>query len=352
MLTPIVFTMTPGNKTVCKGDNVKFVAAAAQGSENYAYSWNPAIYISSPTGSVQVGEAFGTTVYNISAYDIACPNYVIQTSFTLTVDQPPVPNMSLAKNNVCEPLCMIFNTHTNGKSAQVTYDFGNNHVVEGDSVNVCLMAGQHYMRIATLGTNGCKGIYDYTVPITVYPKPGTDFGWTPETPNTSNNLVTFVPTTKHGKTFTYEWQFTNSTNVGGIDTSSIKNPSKIYDNNGKFPAMLVVRNEYGCTDSVFKIVEIEEDVNVFIPNTFTPNDDNVNDVFNVKGLGLQQTGFYMEVFDRWGTLVYSTKDINKGWDGTVKGVKAAEGVYIYQIKVVGTNGVGKKDFKGHVTLMK
>ena len=60
----------------------------------------------------------------------------------------------------------------------------------------------------------------------------------------------------------------------------------------------------------------------------------------------------MQIFDRWGTLVYSTKDINKGWDGTVKGQKAADGVYIYSVKVIGDNGVGKKEFKGHVTLLK
>jgi gliding motility-associated-like protein len=75
-------------------------------------------------------------------------------------------------------------------------------------------------------------------------------------------------------------------------------------------------------------------------------------VFNVKGLGLRPEGYFMQIFDRWGTLVYSTKDIDKGWDGTVKGQVAQEGVYIYSVKVIGDNGVGKKEFKGHVTLLK
>ena len=203
-----------------------------------------------------------------------------------------------------------------------------------------------------MGNNGCKGTYEYTVPITVYPKPGADFTWDPEQPTTANNSVTFKPTTKNGKTFAYEWAFTNSTNVGGIDTSSIKNPTHVYDNNGKFPVMLVVKNEYGCIDSVYKVIIIDEDVAVYIPNTFTPNDDNINDVFNVKGLGLKTEGYTMQIFDRWGTLVYSTRDLNKGWDGTIKGQKAADGVYIYNVRVIGDNGVGKKEFKGHVTLLK
>jgi len=351
ILSPIVYTLTPNNRTICRGEKVDFVVGAAQGSENYAYTWNPAIYITSPTGSLQAGEPLGTTVYNISTYDIACPNYVIQTSFTVTVKQPPVPNVTLPATR-CEPLCAIFNTKTQADAASVTYNFGNNHIVQGDSVNVCLNAGNHYMTIITAGTNGCKGTYEYTTPITVYPKPGADFTWNPETPNTSDNQVTFIPTVKNGKTFTYDWQFTNSTNVGGIDHSNTKNPTKLYDNNGKFPVMLVITNEYGCVDSLFKVVTIEEDVNVFIPNTFTPNDDNVNDVFNIKGVGLKSEGFFMQIFDRWGTLLYSSKDINKGWDGTVKGTKAADGVYVYVVKVVGGNGVGKKEFKGHVTLLK
>jgi gliding motility-associated-like protein len=353
VLTPIIFTLTPSNRTICRGENVNWVVGAAQGSENYAYNWNPAIYVTGPTGSVQAGQPLGTTVYNISAYDIACPNYVIQTSFTVFVNQPPQPNISIPKNNQCEPMCMVMNSHTSGKATNVVYDFGHGNIIEGDSVNVCLDAGTHYMRITTTGTNGCQGIFDYTnTPITVYPKPGGDFMWTPETPNTTNNMVTFIPSTKNGKTFTFDWQFTNSTNVGGIDTSTLRSPVKTYDNNGKFPVMMVVKNEYGCTDSIFHIVEIEEDVNVFIPNTFTPNDDNINDVFFIKGIGLKSEGFYMEVFDRWGTLLFATKDINKGWDGTVKGVKAAEGVYVYRVKVIGNNGVGKKEFKGHITLMK
>jgi gliding motility-associated-like protein len=352
VLTPIIFTLTPSNKTICKGDKVNWVVGAAQGSENYAYTWNPAVFITGPTGSVQAGEPLGTTIYNISAYDIACPNYVIQTNFTVTVKQPPQPNIVMPPGNVCEPMCYVYNSHTYGSSKAVMYDFGHDRVYEGDSINICLPAGQHYMRIIATGTNGCKGTYDYTVPITVNPKPGADFTWDPDPPTTANNSVIFKPTTKYGTTFAYEWAFANSVGAGKPDTSSLKNPMKMYDNNGKFPAMLVVTNEFGCKDSIYKIIIVDEDVAVYIPNTFTPNDDNINDVFNIKGLGLKPDGYVMQIFDRWGTLIFTTRDINKGWDGTVKGQKAAEGVYVYSVKVIGDNGVGKKEFKGHVTLLK
>lgn len=352
VLTPIIFTLTPSNRTVCRGENVNFVVGAAQGSENYAYTWSPVIYITGPTGSVQAGQPLGTTIYNISAYDITCPNNVIQTSFTVTVKQPPQPNISLPKNNACEPLCGIYNSHLRSEASSVTYDFGNNRIYEGDSINVCLPAGTHYMRIIANGKNGCKGTYDYTVPITVYPKPGADFTWDPEQPTTENNIVTFNPTTKNGTVFAYNWAFTNSPNNGGIDASIMKNPTHIYDNNGKFLVSLLVNNEYGCIDSIFKVIFIDEDLAVYIPNAFTPNDDNINDVFNVKGVGLKAEGYYMQIFDRWGTLVYATKDINNGWDGTVKGQKAADGVYTYTLRVFKNNSAVKKEFQGHVNLLK
>jgi gliding motility-associated-like protein len=60
----------------------------------------------------------------------------------------------------------------------------------------------------------------------------------------------------------------------------------------------------------------------------------------------------MEIYDRWGELVYTTKDAYKGWDGTIKGIFAPNGVYVYKVKALGANGEGKKEFVGHVTLLK
>jgi gliding motility-associated-like protein len=60
----------------------------------------------------------------------------------------------------------------------------------------------------------------------------------------------------------------------------------------------------------------------------------------------------MDIFDRWGTLVYSTKDAMKGWDGTIKGLNAENGVYVYKVKAIGANGEGRKEYVGHVSLLR
>jgi len=116
--------------------------------------------------------------------------------------------------------------------------------------------------------------------------------------------------------------------------------------------MLISTTDKGCMDTVFKVMEMRDEFAVYIPNTFTPNGDGLNDIFNIKGIGLKTEGYLMEIYDRGGALIYSTKDVMKGWDGTVKGLYAENGVYVYKVKTVGANGEGKKEYVGHVSLLK
>ncbi len=352
VLTPLAFTLTPQSRTICKGDSIALVAGATGGSQNYAYVWTPGSFLGSPTGSVQYGHPLGTTIYNLAGYDIACPNYTVFHTFTVQVNQPPQPNLQLEKEQGCEPLCLFYNTKTQNQAAITTYDFGGTNVMQSDSFTYCLTEpGTYNLKITSLGKNGCKGVYEFPVPIVVWPKPRTDFNWTPDVVTTSNNQVTFNPLSQYGPITSMNWLF-SGTGIDGYDSSNVKNPQRVFENAGKFPIMLIQRTDKGCIDSLIKIIEVMEDMNVFIPNTFTPNGDGLNDVFNVKGLGFKTEGFSMELFDRWGHSMFVSKDVTKGWDGTVKGIMAQDGVYIYKIRAVGTNGEGRKEYIGHVTLMK
>jgi gliding motility-associated-like protein len=69
---------------------------------------------------------------------------------------------------------------------------------------------------------------------------------------------------------------------------------------------------------------------VFVPNTFTPNGDGANDVLRVFAIGLKE--FDLRIYDRWGTLVFASRDINTTWDGTYNGRRLNSGVYIYQLQ--------------------
>jgi gliding motility-associated-like protein len=90
---------------------------------------------------------------------------------------------------------------------------------------------------------------------------------------------------------------------------------------------------------------------VLLPKAFTPNGDGSNELFMPKAVGVKK--FQMEIFDRWGQLLYSTSDIEKGWDGRAKkgGDILPQDVYVYKITVT-QNTSKPKQYVGHITLIK
>ncbi|MCC6816119.1 MAG: gliding motility-associated C-terminal domain-containing protein [Saprospiraceae bacterium] len=117
-------------------------------------------------------------------------------------------------------------------------------------------------------------------------------------------------------------------------------------NNCKDPVLTALKNqtirvsvidENGCRDSIVFTIRIKDDVNVFVPTTFSPNGDGVNDYFypvsNFENLEVEN----LSIFDRWGNLIYSIDNIianeeKKGWNGEYKNLPVIPGVYVYSIK--------------------
>ena len=115
---------------------------------------------------------------------------------------------------------------------------------------------------------------------------------------------------------------------------------------------VVAENQYGCKteDSVqLSVLECDNKA-VFVPNTFTPNNDGLNDRLFVRGGGLRGIE-YFRVFDRWGDLVFETHDISDGWDGSVKGKPGDIATYVYVLKGVCSSG-STVDMSGNVTLVR
>ena len=119
---------------------------------------------------------------------------------------------------------------------------------------------------------------------------------------------------------------------------------------------LEAKNAGGCktTDEVTVSV-ICNNGNVYIPNTFTPNDDGMNDIFFPRGKGIYMVKS-MRVFNRWGEVVFErlnfqANDASAGWDGTYKGHKLATDVYIYTCEIMCENNEIIL-YKGDITLLK
>lgn len=354
VLTPIQFTLTPNDRTVCRGDTILLEAGATGGSQNYAFTYNPSVYLSSPIGATQTGVPLGTTIYNLIAYDNACPNYSVSHLFTVSVNQPPVPDFPTDMTiQGCDPFSILFNPNTQDTAALTTYNFGENRIyqVDGDSTFLYQFPGpgSYTLNVYSLGENGCSGSYEYPYPIVVFPRPGTSIFWEPDAPTVTDQIQ--LNTTNNVQPVSFTWMISNAT-VSGYDTSKVATPQVSYDEAGFYPVIVITSTENQCVDTVSRVIEVKDNYNVYIPNTFTPNGDGLNDEFMVKGSGLKAEGFQMEITDRWGIVVFSTNEIGKGWDGTVNGQMAKDGVYIYKVRATGANGEGRRDFLGYVNLIK
>lgn len=367
VLDRVQWLVTPFERTICRGDTIYLEASARGGSENYAYTWNPAVYLESSTGPQQMAVPMGSVLYNLTAYDIACPTNTITYSFNVKVNQPPLPNLQLAQSEGCVPLCLDINPNLSDTAAITTYDFGGRRIFQrsvapGKSFNYCLdEAGSYTLNVYTKGYNGCSNTYQYPFPLIVNAKPGSDIVWEPEVP-TANDVITFYPTFKSDWPITYmSWSFLGGVTEGDTnmfnlpdkaDTTNVKNPTRAYSQIGMYPVVLIAKNDRECTDTVFKLVKITDELQIFVPNSFTPNDDGINDVFIPKGIGMKSEGYTFDIFNRAGINIFTTKDISQGWDGKVGGQYVKDHTYIYKIRVVGINGEGRREFTGYVTLIK
>lgn len=84
--------------------------------------------------------------------------------------------------------------------------------------------------------------------------------------------------------------------------------------------------------SYSNMAEIRQEVRVFLPDAFTPNGNTLNETFGAKGLFIKN--FFMQIYNRWGELVFTTKAISEEWDGTKEGQPVPPGTYVYKVEVV------------------
>ncbi len=113
---------------------------------------------------------------------------------------------------------------------------------------------------------------------------------------------------------------------------------------------ITATNSYNCSAITTATVQVEIEATLYIPNTFTPNDDGLNDVF--KAVCNHIHDLKMVVYDRWGLLIFQTNAIDKGWDGTYHGGKCQEDVYVYKLQYTDDPTNKLHNMAGQVTLLR
>jgi gliding motility-associated-like protein len=107
----------------------------------------------------------------------------------------------------------------------------------------------------------------------------------------------------------------------------------------------------GCTDMATKKITVFDHCNIDVPTAFTPNNDGLNDRFGPHN-ALKADNYQFKVYNRWGQLVFESKNWKERWDGKVKGALQGSGVYVWMLRY--TNRDTKKPVfkKGTVTLIR
>lgn len=180
--------------------------------------------------------------------------------------------------------------------------------------------------------------------VTIHPSPVSAFNVNPKQTDICNPTVTFTDASIGADSIFYWF---DDEGPFGFQANMQYN----YQNSGWHRPMQVAINEFGCRDSSFQELYIEPFI-VFVPNTFTPDGNEFNNVFNGK-FALEVEEWNMKIFNRWGELVFESNDPTIGWDGTQGSTRVQDGVYAYVITYVSCE---KKDFRkvlsGHVNLLK
>ena len=113
--------------------------------------------------------------------------------------------------------------------------------------------------------------------------------------------------------------------------------------------MIAANNGNECADTIQQAILIPENPEqitnkLFIPNSFTPNGDGLNEVFRI-GYSRVDIPFSIEIYNRWGELIYSANRADFGWDGTYRGEPCMQGVYPYIIR-------GEISMRGEIKLIR
>ena len=132
-----------------------------------------------------------------------------------------------------------------------------------------------------------------------------------------------------------------------LNNPNISNP--ICEPTEDITYIVYVTGANGCVGTDTITIDVETSSDIFVPDAFSPNGDNSNELLFVYGQGIKD--IYFVVYDRWGEKIFETSDQKHGWDGTYKGKKLSKAVFVYYVKATYWDE-NKVEKKGNVTLIR
>jgi gliding motility-associated-like protein len=325
------------------------------GIEPYAWTVFPTGVNDCTEFSTDVPNLFaaGTGVFTIGLVATDAFGCSSQTFKDFDVFSNPVPEITFLQNTICLPLEVeILNTSTGASTFNLEVpgfvipdNFSSPFVIEAE------YPGVYEAELTITSDEGCTVALDIDNAFQAWYPPVADFLVTPEEILFLDPIVTFENMSNGGTE--YIWSFGDGTGASEV------NPEHEYERADSYEVQLHVTNIHGCTDIATQTIHVTNELQIFVPNAFTPDNDGNNDswapVINGEELILS---YECWVYDRWGKLVFNSTTIGEPWigDNTVDGagthyVSATE-QFSWKIEVKKVNGLGANISTGTVFLVR
>ncbi len=332
-------TVNAGNDTlICYGVSIALVGQGAA-----SYTWDNNV----TNGIAFVPQASAT--YNVTGIDVnGCQG---TDQVTISVTPTPLVSFTPSVTSGCVPVTVTY-TNTNPTNNTYQWSLGNGVTATNPNSVTTTYTGVGCYDVTLISTtpNGCVG--QTTIPSIVCANANPVAGFTTN-PSDLTLMDTYTQLLNETTgASSYIWYFGD-----GSPSSTDVNPSHTFPSSdpASYQITLIAISAFGCTDTSKVNIEVQDALIYYIPNSFTPDEDEHNPVFKpIFTSGFDPMDYKMEIFDRWGELIFETHDVEYGWDGTYNGTNGLvkEGTYVWKIEFKTTRSDERKKIIGSVTLLR
>lgn len=327
--------LTVNSKTQCLNTNLFEVSAPKEhnGISNTNFIWDLAgTHTKNITGN-KANFTYNTIGdYSISATITDVNGCSTQLSENLTVNPIPEFKITKAKGCVNTPLTLDIE----GLSPFIvvnkwSWDLGNNTTANILSPTTKYnSAGNYNIQATATSNNGCTYTYNFDGGVEISPNPEVGFDYKRISWGFEETILEFEANSSIQPS-RYTWNFGN----GAISTNAVEKVN--YKDAGYYNVSLVATSDKGCKGSVTRSVLIVPPFDAYVPSSFTPNNDGINDYFGMEGVEFIGS-FEMGIFNRWGQEIFHSLDLNNQWDGRYNNTPMPGGMYTFAITITDAEG--------------
>lgn len=336
---------------LCVGTDTSLYVTPFGGSSPYIYSWVLNGIEVGTDSLITLTTSTNETYYITLSEECGSPS--IDTIVNVSIPVPPQLSVTPDFSEQCtEAHFELYNT-SSGNIDTTWWIFSNgitNMELGFDSTSIDIITpGTYSLTMNVITDLGCKYGTDFNNVLKVDEVPVADFTF-------SSNPTTFFETTidvtNQSSPNVVNWMWYSEFSTPSISTT--ENTQLIYPQGevGNYLITLSVFTEQGCMDTITKILQVISDVAFYAPNVFTPNGDEHNQTWDIIVNGIDIQDFNLKIFNRWGEMVWETKNPNAKWDGTYGNVYVNDGIYYWTATMGNTENDGKYQFSGAISVVR